>query len=122
MITQVQSHQKAAVRYLFDNGNEVSIVFNVLAHADNYRDAREVLADIRHALPDAANRGSMTDFLNEPDRYESATVEIMAFGNESFIKWFAAKYRGNPGYYIPVSEILPILQRADEQVTKRRQQ
>lgn len=122
MITQVQSHQKAAVRYLFDNGNEVSIIFNVLAHADNYRDAREVLADIHHARPDTATSRSMTDFLNEPDYYESATVEIMVFGNESFIKWFEAKYRGNPGWYIPVSEILPILERADERVTKRRHQ
>ncbi|HEU5384210.1 MAG TPA: hypothetical protein VFV38_53130, partial [Ktedonobacteraceae bacterium] len=119
MITQVQSHQKAAVRYLFDNGNEVSIIFGVLAHADNYQDVKKSIADLLQV--DAKKIHSMTDLLHEPDCYESATVEIMVCGNKSFIKWFEEKYRSNPGWYIPVSEILTILQRADDRVAKRRQ-
>lgn len=118
MITQVKSHQKAAVRYLFDNGNEVSIIFGVLAHADNYQDVEKGMADLRHALADADNIHSMTDLLHEPDCYESTTVEIEVSGDDAFVDWFRKKYHGNPGGYIPVSEIPAILRRADSRGTQ----
>lgn len=102
MITRVESHRKAAVKYIFDNGNEVSIVFGWGTHSDNQYDVHT--------------------FADEPYRYESTTVEIMVFGDDSFVNWFKEKYDGNPGGCIPVSEIPTILQRADGRVTKRGQQ
>lgn len=95
MVIEVISHKQAAMRYIFDNGNDVSIIFGPYTYSDNhdlspFREAFEVL--------------------------RAEKVEIMVDGKAAFVKWFERKYGDNPGGYIPVADIPAILKIADSRV------
>lgn len=117
MIVKVSSHKRAAVRFLFDNGNEVSVIWGGGTYSDNHDNFGEslpstVVEEMRSKLsPDSSMlRGYV------PDRMpvSSETVEIMVEGNEKFIEWFEKQYKQNPGGYILTNHIPRILNEADK--------
>jgi len=107
MIIKIVSHRKAATRFIFDNGNEVSMIFGDMTYSDNY--------DLWKKHPDALNRAD-----DEVGLLESTTVEIMFSGNEAFVKRMNKLYDGDGSVcgYVPVSEIPKILKAADSRVYK----
>lgn len=101
MITQVVSHKQGAVRYIFDNGNEVSITFAEYSYSDNYELGRLPIPEYGRIL-------------------SSSTVEIMPEGHPAFVRWMENKYEGDLVVgYVPVSEIPAILKRADSRIYKK---
>jgi hypothetical protein len=102
MIVKVRSHRKGAIRYIFDNGNEVSIIFG----AGTYSDLNDSDWETR----------------TDSTQIESTTVEIMVDGSKKFIKWFEKNYEYNPAACIEAKEIPKILKKADSKVYKKETQ
>lgn len=99
MITELISHRKGAVRYIFDNGNEVSIVFGAGTYTDNYD------LDL--------------DYWRNNEQVKSKTVEIMPNGHPAFVRWMERNYECyDVAGYVPVADIPKILKRADSRAYK----
>ncbi len=99
MITKVESFRKATIRYYFDNGNALSIIFGPYSYTDNYDNVLQPRSD--------------------ESPISSTTVEIKPEGNKSFIRWMENEYDGvDVCGYVPVSELPYIMKRADSKAYK----
>lgn len=98
-LTSLKSHCKGATRYIFDNGNEVSVVFGAHSYTPN------------HDLPRETKYDGVTT-------YESNEVEIMVSGDK-FVNWFVRQYDGNPAGYLSLDDMQKVLKKADSRLYAR---
>lgn len=95
------------MRYEFDNGNVVSMVWGCGSYSDNNMDRGEL--DIMLGKS-KGEQGFYT--------YKSKTVEIMVWNekdenNNVFSNWLEKQYESNPAAYVEVKNIPSILEHAE---------
>lgn len=122
MIVEISSHKRAAVRFLFDNGNEVSIVWGGGTYSENHDDYTEILPPGIESDEAYEAMRLLQPPDKPPTRYgdtvSSRTVEIMVTGHIKFVEWFEAQYDQNPAGYVDTKEIPLILAHADSRKYK----
>lgn len=111
MIVKIGSHKRAATKFYFDNGNEVSMIWGWGSYTENHSKYEMMGFPGEDAMRKSyENRGGVIEI---GDQVSSSTVEIMVDGTSEFVEWFTYAYENNPKGNIPVSQIPLIIAQAD---------
>lgn len=104
MITKLSSMAQAKIHFEFSNGGTISVVWGPLTYSDNHDNFP--IKDIGKLKQNVFGDGA--------DYIESTTYEVMAVDcSDEFIEWFTNKYGENPIGYVPVTELMAMLQACD---------